>query len=62
MSELELQKELFKQLDEDTRELLTTIHLIKINKVLKNEEKAREEIVRARWLAQRINDMLFELG
>ena len=61
MSELEI-SEIFKQLDEDTRELLTTIHLIKINKVLKNEEKARKELARARWLAQRISSALNELG
>ena len=62
MSELELQREIFKQLDSDIRELLSLVHSIKLSKIVHNEEKAREDLVRARWLAQQISDMLDELG
>ena len=61
MSELQ-QREIFKQLDSDIRELLSTVHSIRISKIVHDEEKAREDLVRARWLAQRISSALNELG
>ena len=62
MSELELQREIFKQLDSDIRELLSLVHSIKIDKIVHNDDKAREDLVKARWLARQISDMLDELG
>ena len=62
MSELELQRELFRQLDEDIRELLSLVHSIRISKMVHNDDKAREDLIKARWLAQRIEEALGELG
>ena len=58
----ELQRELFDQLDSDVRKLLSLIHSVRIYMIIGNDEKAAEDLQKARWLAQRINDMLFELG
>ena len=60
MSELQ-QRELFNQLDEDIRELLSLIHSIKIRKIIGDKEKAAEDLTRARWLAQKITEALYEL-
>ena len=54
--------QIFKDLDNDVRELLTTIHSIKIAKIINDKEKEREDLVKARWLAARILDVLHELG
>ena len=62
MSELELQREIFKQLDSDIRELLSLVHSIKLSKIVHNEEKVAEDLVKAKWLARQISDMLDELG
>lgn len=61
MSELEI-SEIFKQLDSNIRELLSLVHSIKIDRIIGDKEKAREDLVRAQWLAQKINEMLYELG
>ena len=54
--------QIFEDLDSDVRELLTTIHSIKIAKIINDKEKEREDLVKARWLAARILDVLQELG
>ena len=54
--------QIFENLDSDVRELLTTIHSIKIAKIINDKEKEREDLVKARWLAARILNALQELG
>ena len=54
--------QIFKDLDSDVRELLTSIHTIRIAKMIHDKDKAREELLKARWLAARILNVLQELG
>ena len=54
--------QVFEDLDSNIRELLSTVHSIRISKIVHDEEKARENLVKARWLAQKITEALYELG
>ena len=54
-----LEKELFLELDEDVRELLSLIHNIKIDNITQNHDK--EKIEKALFLVQKIEAELYKL-
>ncbi|ACP38584.1 hypothetical protein [Sulfolobus spindle-shaped virus] len=59
MTETITEKELFLQLDEDVRELLSIIHNIRIDYITENYDKGKVE--KALFLAQKIEAELYQL-
>ena len=51
--------EIFEQLDEDIRELLTLVHMVKIN--MMTESDSTEQLSKALLLAQKIEAELYKL-
>ncbi|BFI75413.1 protein D-63 [Sulfurisphaera ohwakuensis] len=60
MAELEL-GEIFEDLDTDIRDLLSTVHSIKIDMIIGDNEKAHKDLTKARWLIERITEELNEV-
>ncbi|QGH71248.1 hypothetical protein [Sulfolobus super-elliptical virus] len=59
MTEEVLEKELFLQLDEDVRQLLTLIHNIKLDIITQSYDK--EKLNKALFLSQKITAELYQL-
>ncbi|ARM76417.1 protein D-63 [Acidianus manzaensis] len=53
------EKELFEELDEDVRDLLSLIHNIKISKIVGNDTS--EQLDKALFLSQKIQANLYQL-
>ena len=60
MAELEL-GEIFEDLDTDIRELLSTVHSIKIDMIIGDDKMVRSDLNKARRIAERIVKKLKEV-